>query len=101
MPDSYWLKVHRSLTGEVVVAVCDTELIGTKLKVNDGYEVLVSADFYMGRIVDWQSVKSALEEATIINLLGNNIVNRAVSEGLVNEGACIKVGGVKHVQLFR
>ncbi|MEM0445746.1 MAG: DUF424 family protein [Nitrososphaerota archaeon] len=101
MPNSYWLKVHRSLTGEVVLAACDIELLGVKLRVNDGYEVCVSADFYMGRMVDWHDVKSAITEATIINLLGNDIVDKAVSEGLVMEEACIKVGGVKHVQLFR
>ncbi|MEM0381625.1 MAG: DUF424 family protein [Nitrososphaerota archaeon] len=98
---SYWLKMHRSLTGDVVVAVCDSELVGLKLRVRDGYEVFVSPDFYMGRMVDWEGVKSAIEGATIINLLGNDVVSRAISDGLVCESACIEVGGIKHVQLFR
>lgn len=98
---SYWMKMHRSLTGEVVVAVCDSELLGSRLKVRDGYEVSVSPDFYMGRVVDWEGVKKAMEDATIVNLLGNDVVSRAISEGLVSESACIEVGGIKHVQLFR
>ncbi|MCS7146306.1 MAG: DUF424 family protein [Nitrososphaerota archaeon] len=98
---SYWMKTHRSLTGEVVVAVCDVGLVGVRLKIRDGYEALVSPDFYMGRRVDWEGVKSAIEEATIINLLGNDVVSKAISDGIVSEAACVEIGGVRHVQLFR
>lgn len=98
---SYWVKTHRSLTGEIVVAVCDSELLGVRLRVRDGYEALVSPDFYMGKRVDWEGVKMALEEATIVNLLGNDVVSRAILEGIVDESACIEVGGIKHVQLFK
>jgi len=95
------MKTHKSLTGEVIVAVCDAELLGRRLKVRNGFEALVSPDFYMGKAVDWEVVKEAIEGATIVNLLGNDVVSKAIAEGVVAESACIDVGGVKHVQLFR
>jgi Uncharacterized conserved protein len=99
--ETFWLKTHRSLTGEVVVAACDEGLIGARLRVRERYEVLVSRDFYLGRQVEWEAVKEAINGATIVNLLGNKVVQKAIEEGLVEESACIEVGGVKHVQIFR
>jgi hypothetical protein len=99
--ESFWLKTHRSLTGEVVVAVCDEELLGARLRVRRDYEVLVSRDFYLGRLANWEDVKEAISRGTIINLLGNKVVSRAVAEGLISEASCVEIDRVKHVQIFR
>ena len=95
------MKVHHSYTGEIILAACDRDLLGRRLKVADGFEVLVSESFYMGRLASWEEVRSLIAQVTIVNLVGNGVVGRAVREGLVPERACRDVGGVKHVQIMR
>ncbi|MDJ0273696.1 MAG: DUF424 family protein [Nitrososphaerota archaeon] len=99
--EKYWMKVHHSYTGEIILAACDRDLLGRRLKVADGFEVLVSESFYMGRLASWEEVRSLIAQVTIVNLVGNGVVGRAVREGLVPERACRDVGGVKHVQIMR
>ncbi|MEM3588388.1 MAG: DUF424 family protein [Nitrososphaerota archaeon] len=97
----YWVKVHHSVTGEVIVAVCDKGLLGKKIRISEKFETRVSEDFYMGRTANWEHIAKLIETATIINLLGDDIVNAAIEAGIVPEGASSTIGGVKHVQLIK
>ncbi|MEM1517645.1 MAG: DUF424 family protein [Nitrososphaerota archaeon] len=97
----YWVKVHHSVTGEVIVAACDKGLLGKKIRISEKFETRVSEDFYMGRTANWEHIAKLIETATIINLLGDDIVNAAIEAGIVPEGASSTIGGVKHVQLIK
>lgn len=97
----FWVKVHYSVTGEVIVAACDRGLLGKKLRISEKFEARVSEDFYMGRTASWEQVEKLIETATIINLLGDEVVQAAITAGLVSEEASTTIGGVRHVQLIR
>ncbi|MEN3047437.1 MAG: DUF424 family protein [Candidatus Caldarchaeales archaeon] len=97
----FWAKLHHTYTGEVVLAACDEEILGRRVPVEDGFEVVISEGFYMGSLVDWEQLRSMLSSATIVNLVGNELVETAVREGLVPAAAFRVVGGVKHVQILR
>ncbi len=99
--ETYWMKIHHSYTGEVVLAACDRDLLGKRLRVSDGFEVLVSESFYMGRLAKWEEVRSLIAQVNIVNLVGNSVVARAINDGLVPERACRYVGGVRHVQIIK
>jgi hypothetical protein len=51
-------------------------------------------------LVEGEGVIRYIEQATIINLLGNRIVGMLISKGLIRESATIRVGGIMHVQMF-
>ncbi|MCX8187166.1 MAG: DUF424 family protein [Nitrososphaeria archaeon] len=95
-----WIKIHRSKTGEVVVAICDENLLGKKLKVNDTFSVEVSRAFYGGFLVRCDDIDKYLEQAGIVNVLGESITSYLIRKGLVSEGAVMRIGEVPHVQLF-
>ena len=95
-----WVKVHHSRTGETVVAACDEQLLGRKLELDNGMSVEVSKAFYGGVLVEKDELDRYLNQATIINLLGDEVVSYAVRKGLAAEKAIIRVGGVLHVQLY-
>ncbi|MEM1532345.1 MAG: DUF424 family protein [Nitrososphaerota archaeon] len=96
----FWVKLHHSRTGEVVAAICDEELLGRRIVAEGGLEIKVDNSFYGGVLVEGESVIHYIEQATIINLLGNRIVGMLISKGLIRESAAIKVGGIMHVQMF-
>ncbi|RLG05986.1 MAG: DUF424 domain-containing protein [Thaumarchaeota archaeon] len=95
-----WVKVHHSKTGEVVVAACDEDLLGKKIKVNDSFSVEVSKAFYGGFLVKCDEFDKYLEQAGIVNLLGESIISYLIRKGLVSEKAVIRLGEIPHVQLF-
>lgn len=96
----FWVKLHHSRTGEVVAAICDEELLGRRIVTEGGFEIKVDNSFYGGVLVEGESVMRYIEQATIVNLLGNRIVSMLISKGLVRESAAIKIGGIMHVQMF-
>lgn len=96
----YWLKLHHSTTGELVAAVCDQELLGKRIDVRNGLTVEVAQSFYGGNLLEEDQVFEHIEHATIVNLVGNEIVERAVKRGLAHSSAAVKLGGVSHLQIY-
>jgi len=97
---NFWVKVHYSRTGEVVVAVCDEGLLGRSLKILEGFSVEVSRAFYGGVLVREEELQNYLKQGTIINLLGEYVVEYALNHGMIVEKAVMKIGGVPHVQIY-
>lgn len=92
----YMVKVH-SHERERMVAACDEELLGRTI---DGGKVriTVSEAFYGGEPLDEEGLVQRLGIATIINLVGNDVVDIAIREGFVSPDSVIEIGGVKHAQ---
>lgn len=94
-----YMKIHR-VRGEVIVAVCDAELLGRSFQ--EGLLRLdVSEEFYGGLLVPISIALEEVNRATIANLVGRDIVNAAVERGLVHEDAVIFIKGVPHAQIVR
>ncbi|BES81223.1 DUF424 domain-containing protein [Pyrodictium abyssi] len=86
--------------GEKIVAMCDQDLLGVKLV--DGKLVLhVNERFYGGQLVPLSYAMNKAREATVLNLVGENVVNAAIKEGLVHPEAVIRVAGVPHAQAVK
>ncbi|MEA1924967.1 MAG: DUF424 family protein [Candidatus Altiarchaeota archaeon] len=92
-----YVKVHEP-GAEVLVAVCDKELLGKTLI--DGELVTeVREDFYKGELMNPDLLEGLFTEASILNLVGNNVVDRAVSGGFVDADSVLEIAGVKHAQV--
>jgi len=92
------LKIRR-VGGEVVVSVCDAELIGKEFREGE-VRLKVSEEFYRGREASVSECLKAMREATIGNLVGS-IVEVAVREGLIDPSRVLRVEGVPHAQFVR
>lgn len=92
----YMVKVHPH-EKERMVAACDSDLLGTTI---DGGKVRleVSEAFYGGEELDEEGLVQRLGMATIINLIGNDVVDVAIREGFVLPELVMEIGGVKHAQ---
>jgi len=85
---------------EVLVAACDKEVLGRIFR--EGNVILhVSEEFYKGVLVTLDEALDRIKEATIANLVGKNIVSKAIEEGLVHPDAVIYVSNVPHAQIVR
>ncbi len=92
------LRVIRT-QGEVLVVVCDPELLGKKFRQGE-LMLEVKESFYRGDEASIEDCMAALREATIANLVGS-IVGHAVKAGLIERANILKIQNVPHAQLVR
>jgi hypothetical protein len=84
----------------VLLAICDAELIGKTLK--DGRIVFkISNEFYNGRKMPLDQAVNMIENSTIVNLIGNKCVEKAIQNGFVHPEAILKIQGISHAQIVK
>ncbi len=94
------MKVWRRRKGEVLVALCDSGLIGKR--VCEGKLVLeASEDFYCGDLVTAEAAEDMLRVATVANLVGEEAVRCGIEAGLIHKDAVMCIGGIPHAQFVQ
>ena len=91
------VKVHQTHEGKKIVAVCDQELIGKKLK-EKNIQLDLSSGFYNGEKKSEEDILKLFDEAYIVNLVGENAVNLGKKAGIVLEENVLYVHKIPHVQ---
>ena len=91
-----YVKIHRS-GNDILLAACDKEILGNTL--TDGeFRLNVSREFYGDMLVEIDGLGKFMAEATIANLTGNEVVEKAVELGFVDKDCVMEISGVKHAQ---
>ncbi len=83
-----WVKEIITDRYGVIIAACDKELLGKTLKFGE-IEIKVSERFYGGKLVNEEELMVLLEEADVLNLIGNKVVEVAERLGLIHPEAKI------------
>ena len=94
---SFRMKIYR-VSGEILVAVCDEEIVGREYKEGD-LRIKISEEFYGKEKYEEEDVKRALRQATIANISGERAVKLAISIGIVDESRILKIGECWHAQM--
>ena len=90
----------RKVGGNVLLAMCDVELLGKTLR--EGKIVFcVKEDFYKGERVEVDEAVSMIENSTIVNMVGKNVVKKAIERGYVHPEAVLNIEGVPHAQIVK
>lgn len=86
--------------GQLIVAVCDKNIIGKKFR--DGELVLrLEEGFYKGDEASEKEVKEALLCATIANIAGEKSIACAVECGSIDPDTIIFIEGIPHAQMVQ
>ena len=88
-------RVHRK-GDEVVLAVCDEDVIGTTLE-GDGRRIVVHETFFKGSSVDEETLVEWMKSARSMNIIGNQAVDVAVRAGYADPEDVFEVGGVRYL----
>ncbi|PIU59135.1 DUF424 domain-containing protein [Candidatus Bathyarchaeota archaeon CG07_land_8_20_14_0_80_47_9] len=84
----------------VLLAICDAEILGRTLC--EGKIVFhVKEDFYKGARVNVEEAISMIENSTIVNMVGKNVVKKAIQRGYVHPEAVLNIEGVPHAQIMK
>ena len=94
-----YLKVHR-ISGEVMVAVCDCELLGKTF--DEGELCLtVEASFFGEEVATEGDVARALAGASIANMVGERAVACAIETKSIDGKNILRIDGVPTAQMVR
>jgi uncharacterized protein len=85
---------------QLIVAVCDKEIIGKKFHEGD-LTLKVETSFYKGADASEKEVKEALLCATIANIAGQKAIACAVECGCIDPDNVIFIEGIPHAQMVR
>ena len=85
---------------QVLLAVCDAEILGKTFREKDlSFEV--KKEFYKGVKISIDEALNLVQQSTIVNLVGANVVRKAVERGLVHPQAVTTICGVQHAQIVK
>ena len=84
----------------VLVAACDSELLGKTLMFRK-IEFPVRREFYGGQLVTAEEALHNVRSGTTVNLLGERIVESALSAGLIHPEAVLYVSGIPHALIVK
>ncbi len=82
---------------ETLLAACDSNLLGKRFEEGE-LHIEIKKEFYHEAYVTEKAFRNALKMATIINLVGENVIKIAIEEGIVNEENIIRISNVPHAQ---
>ncbi len=84
----------------VLLCMCDVEILGKTFR--EGKIVFcVKEDFYKGAAVDVEEAVSMIESSTIVNMIGKNVVKKAIERGFVHPEAILQIEGIPHAQIVK
>ena len=98
--NKFWSKVVKTKF-DVLVAICDEEVIGKEIEVEKDFRVIASERFYKDKLLDEREAIKLMENATIGNLLGEKIVKLAVDNNIISPESIILIGGIPHAQFIK
>ncbi len=98
-PKKIYIKKYELGLG-IMVAVCDTELIGKSFEDNE-LVLKITESFYKGEEATENEVVHSLKHATIANLVGERAVKCALDNDFIEENNVIFVAGVPHAQIVK
>jgi hypothetical protein len=84
----------------ILLAICDSEMLGKTLR--QGKIVFhIKDEFYNGGKATVEDAVSMIENSTIVNIVGKNCVEKAISKGYVHPDAVLQIEGVPHAQILK
>lgn len=84
----------------VLLAACDAELLGKVLR-TEKLVFNIREEFYKGPKMPVDDVIELIQESTVVNMVGHNIVKKAIEKGLVHPDAVLEICGIPHAQIVK
>lgn len=100
LKNEFWCKIIKTKF-DLLVAICDKDLLGKVLEVEKGFKIEISERFYKERIIDEKEAIDAMKKATIGNLFGEKIVKIAIENKIISSESVIYIDGVPHAQFIK
>lgn len=85
---------------EKIIAIADKELIGKTFRFNN-IEFQIKEEFYGNEEIGERETLELIKTGTIINAIGNNIVNLLIHHKIVSKEHVLHMDKIMHVQIIK
>ena len=94
-------KLHRTRSEryELVLAICDKELVGKTLRKDP--EFVVSKEFYYEKECVEEKAVKLMKTCTIANLVGKKIAKLALGKKFITKENVMLIEGIPHAQIIK
>lgn len=93
------VKAHRTPDGKKIVAICDREILGKKFEEND-LQLDLTGTFYKGKEMNSEGIKRYINEAYIINAVGEESVSFCIREKMITRQDVMRITRIPHAQVL-
>ncbi len=83
-----------------MVNICDKDLLDQTIKEGE-LEIKISKDYFYSYLVDDEEVIKLLNECSIANLVGENIINKVLAHKLAEEISIRRIDNVPFLMIFK
>ncbi len=84
---------------ELMVAVCDEDTLDKSFSCNEkGIKLDVKKSFYGKNKGQKEEIVHLMKDATILNLVGKEIIDIALGDGLISKECILAIGDTVHAQ---
>lgn len=91
------VSIHKS-SGRIIVAVCDSELLGKTFSKGD-LQLDLASDFYKGEEKTPEETLQIMKAAHMLNLVGEKTINLAIANGFISKEHVLYVEKIPHAQM--
>ena len=91
------VKKHKTRFGQLILAICDSDIKGKKFTDND-MQLDLSTGFYDGEEMSEEDIKKLFKMAYIVNIVGEKSIESAIKSKIINKENIIKISGIPHAQ---
>lgn len=85
--------------GDRMLAVCDKSVLGMEFESVD-LRIHVSEEFYSSEECEGNGIIALIKSCTIVNAVGEKIIDIMMENGLVDESRILRISGVPHAQII-
>jgi len=100
LQNRFWCKVVKTKF-DILVAICDEDIVGKEIEIEKGFKVVANERFYKERLINESEALKLMQEATVGNLLGEKIVSLAIEKSIISPESVILIGGIPHAQFVK
>ncbi len=84
---------------KLILAVCDSSLLGKKFEEND-LQLDLTSNFYKGKETSEEDILKIYKKAYIVNIVGEKSIDFFKKLGMLTEGSVIKISNIPHAELL-
>ena len=91
------VKIHKTKDNRMMLAVCDSELIGKKIE-DDKRQLDLTSEFYKGEEKTEQETSDLMRNSYILNIVGEKSINLALKEELISGDHVDNIKNIPYAQ---
>lgn len=85
--------------GNTMINICDFDIVGKTINKND-FEINLSKDFFHDETINEEEAIKLLKSSSIMNLVGESIVNLAINLKLAKRNSIKVFDGIPFLMIF-